>query len=247
MIRWILLLGGWFGWPLVEADVIKVAVTLSHPPYVVSETNSGAELDIVREALALAGHELQPVYVPAGRLWSTLLSDQVEAAFPVLKTGHDAPSVFFSDIHMRYRNVAFALASRHLAISSITDLNPFSVLAFQRASFFLGDEFQGMASQNPDYSETARQQSQFDMLLAGRVDVVVMDEHIFHYYEQQRRQMLKDNQTLAEVEPFYLFPPSLYRVAFRGDSITSDFNRGLQMLHASGRYEQILDQYFHSH
>jgi polar amino acid transport system substrate-binding protein len=246
VIRWILLLSSGLWWPLVAADVIKVAVTLSHPPYVMSETNSGAELDIVREALALAGHELQPVYVPAGRLWSTLLSGQVEAAFPVLRAGHDAPSVFFSDIHMRYRNVAFALASRHLAISTITDLKSFSVLAFQRASFFLGDEFQDMASHNSGYSETARQQSQFDMLLAGRVDVVVMDEHIFHYYEQQR-QMLKDNQTLAEVESFYLFPPSLYRVAFRGDSITADFNRGLQILHTSGRYEQILEQYLHPH
>jgi polar amino acid transport system substrate-binding protein len=247
VIRWILLVSSGLWLPMVAADVIKVAVTLSHPPYVMSETNSGAELDIVREALALAGHELQPVYVPAGRLWSTLLSGQAEAAFPMLMTDHDDSSITFSDIHMRYRNAAFALGSRHLGITHIADLNHFSVLAFQRASFFLGDEFQGMASQNPDYSETARQQSQFDMLLAGRVDVVVMDEHIFHYYEQQRRQMLKDNQTLAEVEPFYLFPPSLYRVAFRGDQITSDFNRGLQMLHASGRYEQILEQYFDPH
>jgi polar amino acid transport system substrate-binding protein len=39
-----------------HADEVKVGVSFSIPPYVIQETNSGLELDILRSALAVKGH-----------------------------------------------------------------------------------------------------------------------------------------------------------------------------------------------
>jgi polar amino acid transport system substrate-binding protein len=51
-----------------RAGELKVAIGLSLPPYVISESNSGFELDLVREALAKAGYAIKPVYMDFGQV-----------------------------------------------------------------------------------------------------------------------------------------------------------------------------------
>ncbi len=47
----------------VFAENVITAIGLALPPYVLQETNSGIEMDIVKEALAYKNHVLVPKYV----------------------------------------------------------------------------------------------------------------------------------------------------------------------------------------
>lgn len=64
----VLLMPVWLGVLLgsssARADKISVVIGLALPPYVIAERDTGMELEIVREALALEGHTLVPSYVP---------------------------------------------------------------------------------------------------------------------------------------------------------------------------------------
>ncbi|MCY0965778.1 substrate-binding periplasmic protein [Parathalassolituus penaei] len=225
------------------ADVVRIAAAQSLPPYIISESNAGAELDVVREALALVGHELDLVYVPFGRLGATLGTGSVQAAFP-LQPGIGHENFYFSDVHMVYANAVYGRADREWVIHNIADMGCCSVLAFRQAKIILGDDFEKMAMQNTRYTETALQQSQVEMLVSERIDLLVMDENIFHYYLRQYQRRQFDKRAIPELVSLYRFDPSPYRVAFLDLSLRNDFNHGLQMLRDSGRYDLILQRYF---
>ncbi|ASP37960.1 hypothetical protein CHH28_04375 [Bacterioplanes sanyensis] len=220
------------------AKSLQVAVGLALPPYVISEQNRGFELDIVREALATQGHTITPVYAPFRRVPELLREQQVDAAITVTAQTVDN-SAFLSTPYITYRNVAVALSKRQLVLHSVSQLASYSVLAFQNAHRYLGAEFRNSVKQSPDYQEIARQSAQITMLYGERVDVIVLDHNIFHYYRQQE-QRVRTNQA---VDIFPLFEPIHYQMAFRQRSWRDDFDRGLQQLRATGRYQQIVDQY----
>lgn len=221
-----------------HADTIRMAVGLALPPYVISAENRGMELDIVREALALGGHQLQPLYVPFARVPESLSQGNADAAMTV-STATELTAAYFSDEHIEYHNSVIALAQRHLAIQQFSDLLNYSLIAFQNASHYLPQTYQQMAQQHPQYREIAQQNIQVAMLFSGRIDTIVMDINIFEYYRQQERQV----DVKAAVQFFMLFPPTPYQVAFTREQWRDDFNRGLKKLRASGRWQQIIDAY----
>lgn len=227
----------------LQAEVVRIAAAQSLPPYIISESNAGAELDVVREALELVGHQLDVVYVPFGRLGATLGTGSVQAAFP-MQPGVGYERFFFSDVHMVYTNAVYGRADKQWVIHHVADMRCCSVLAFRQARIILGDDFQKMAMQNPRYTETALQQNQVEMLVNERIDLVIMDENIFHYYLRQYQRRQFDKNALPELVRLYRFTPSVYRVAFLDLSLRNDFNRGLQMLRERGRYDEILRRYF---
>jgi polar amino acid transport system substrate-binding protein len=220
------------------AQSLRVAVGSSLSPYVIEENNTGAELDIVREALALRGHDITPEYAPYGRVNGLLQQARVDAALTLPSEGEEE-DIFFSDEYITYHNVVLALAFEGFAIHTLDDMVNYRVLAFQNAARLLGPEFGHMASNNIHYSETTRQHSQVDMLFSERIDLIVMDRYIFNYYRAQAGR----ESTERPVSVFELFPPVSYRIGFRDPALRDDFNAGLQQLRQSGRYQAILDQY----
>ncbi|UXD89045.1 substrate-binding periplasmic protein [Thalassolituus hydrocarboniclasticus] len=220
-----------------HADTIRMAVGLALPPYVIATENRGMELDIVREALALGGHQLLPVYVPFARVPDSFKLGHADAAMTVTEAAGLA--AFYSDEHIEYRNTVVALAERGLTITAFSDLLDYSLLAFQNASHYLPAAYQTMAAHHQDYREIAQQNIQVAMLFSGRIDAIVLDINIFNYYRRQERKI----DVSAEVQFFMLFPPTHYKIAFARQSWRDDFNRGLQQLRSSGRYQQILDAY----
>jgi polar amino acid transport system substrate-binding protein len=63
-----------------HAKEIRMAFGLALPPYVISESQSGFELEIIREALALRGHTLKPMFAPLARVPDLLRDKQADAA-----------------------------------------------------------------------------------------------------------------------------------------------------------------------
>ncbi|GLQ32298.1 substrate-binding periplasmic protein [Litoribrevibacter albus] len=224
--------------PNLQADNLKLAVGLALPPYVISETNSGMELDVVREALKLVGHTAEAVYLPFGRVPPAVTNGDVDAALTVNESS-GLDGVKYSDSHITYQNVAVSLAVNNFSINQISDLSGHSIIAFQDATKYLGDAYASMAGANKRYSEKAKQSKQITMLFAERVDCVVMDINIFKFFKAAETQVKTDRKVVVHE----IFEPSNYKVGFRKQTHRDDFNKGLAQLKASGRYVEILRKY----
>lgn len=220
------------------AKEIKVAVGLALPPYVISSENKGMELDIIKEALALNGHTIKPVYLPFARVPWSLNEGKVDAAMTINESS-GIKNVFYSNSHITYQNVAVSLAKNNYTINKIGDLVNRSVLAFQSATLYLGSDFKNMADKNNRYNEEPRQDIQITMVYNGRAEAVVMDKNIFKYY--------KAKETRADVSQgvniHTIFPPSLYKVGFRSETMRDEFNVSLKKLVDSGMYKKIINRY----
>jgi len=78
-------------------------LTLALPPYNISETSSGMEFDIVKEALEMKGYTIKPKYVPQARRNRELLNREVDGALTI--NPDSGVKAFYSDEHIVYQNV----------------------------------------------------------------------------------------------------------------------------------------------
>jgi len=221
------------------ADELKIIFTKYTPPYVF-EDGTGIVVEIVRTALESAGHKVRPIYVPIERGFKMFAEKQADGT--TIITESSGLKAEYSDNFMQYHNLAFALKSRNLSIRNVTDLKDKSVIAFQNADKYLGDEFARAVAGNRQYKEMAQQEAQTHMLLLGRTDVVIMDESIFRYY---RERLIAERKVDAahEYVRFDIFPPTPYKAAFIQRKVRDDFNRGVAAMRKDGRYEAIYRKY----
>lgn len=218
---------------------IRIAVAASTPPYVIEQSRSGIEYDVVRESLAHAGYDMQADFVPLARVKLMMQRGQVDGATPL--AGNDIDGCY-ADSHVTYDNYAITRKADRLTITAIRDLQNLDVLSFQNARLYLGDAFGDMAAANRGYRETADQRKQNRALVMGRTQVVIADRFIFAWHMQD--QMIRNRgMTLDDIAWHPLFPPGEFHAVFRDDYICQAFNRGLAYLRQSGRYAAIIDTY----
>lgn len=217
---------------------VSVLIGLSLPPYVIQQERRGMEYDVVKEALRNAGYEMQPRFVPLARVPTDIMRGQADAAMTVNESA--GLPICYSDRIVTYQNFAITLANRHLRIDTVADLKGKSIRAFQNAQIYLGPEYRAVTAANPDYIETANQETQDLMLYAGRVDVVIGDRNIFDWY---KKIVAKDVDTVQATVLHPIFPPTPYSVGFRDKTLCRQFDLGLRQLRQSGRYDGIVAQY----
>ncbi|MCC5825746.1 transporter substrate-binding domain-containing protein [Alkalimonas sp.] len=233
----------------VDQATLLVALGADKPPFVLSdsETISGLEVDIFREAMAGSGYQIEFVALPFHQLNRALL------LFADLDIAAGVGTEFFDKLHYvdkfsYYENVAVSRASSGIQLESIRDLQQYSVVSWQGASqpaTPLGPVFHhlyGAAERQPHrgYQELS-QYSQNAMFWLGRTDVIVVDRAIFSWY---RRLLADSKDTSVEVNIHPLFPERQYtKVAFRDAGLADVFAAGLEQLKASGRYQQLYQQY----
>lgn len=212
----------------------------STPPYAFSESGSGLEVDIVREALAFRGHILVPSFVPAARVERQFKLGLVDAASKDPGMTLEGPDAFYADVSVEYYDVLISLAERDLRLDTPEDLDGLLVLAFQNAWKF----FPGWLARVRDegrYSETSDQSEQVRALASGLVDVVVADRSIFNYHARQWAE--GSGEILPAMTMSTFQPPLRVRPVFRDASIRDDFNAGLAYLKQTGRYDELVDMY----
>jgi polar amino acid transport system substrate-binding protein len=221
-----------------SAQTLRLGFGTDKPPYVFENQARGLEYDIVVTAAERAGFTLQVEYAPMERLHLRLRRGEIDA----IATTNELSGVtaFYSDVYIQYQNAAVALRSRQLDIQSISDLGRYSVSAFQRARFLLGSEFQAMAHSNPRYREEAYQITRNRLLYSGRVDVVVSELRILHYFNREVHTQVDVSQPL---EIFSIFPATHYKLGCRLESDCQGFNRGLANIRESGEYAAIERRY----
>lgn len=228
---------------IMQAAELKIGVSLSIPPYVIQESNSGLELELLYQALAVKGHNASIHYLPLARTFHELKEGKLDGIINI-KDGM-VDKVFYSDVAIRYQNCAISLDDKDFTINSVKDLDGKKVVAFQRASILLGEEFTQMAKTNPSYQEQARQIQQVYMLMKHRADVVVMDKNIFKYYLKQA--LIEGKLTEAEIKQVAIcnriFPPTEYKFAFLNEQIRDDFNLGLKQITEDGTLNALQEKY----
>lgn len=217
---------------------ILVGVGLSKPPYIIQEKNTGAELDIVRRGLEIAGYNMKIRYMPLKRIPHELNGGALDAGMTL--RAHMAVDGFFSKAIISYQNYAITLVRPDIRLKHIDDLGYYRVTAFQNASKLLGADFKSAIAENREYYEVANQAVQVKMLAKGRTDIVISDFRIFLHFKQK---VEEENDEQIAVQFHSLFPPTHYRVGFRDRRVRDAFDAALEEMKASGEYSAILEKY----
>jgi polar amino acid transport system substrate-binding protein len=224
--------------PNCRAETLRVGFPSTVPPYVFDKELRGLDYDLVVSAAKYAGLDIKPIFAPRERLFHLLEASDVDAISSVNPDLQIRAA--FSDVYIEYHNWAVALTSRKLEINSVADLKGYSIVAFQRARFAFGKEFQEMARSNPLYREEAQQIARNTLIYSGKADVAITDRRIFEYFNHELANKVDTSQPVTW---YPLFPPTQYRVAFLRNDIRDRFNAGLAALRASGEYEAIVRRY----
>ncbi len=122
----------------LTAKELKVAVGLALPPYIIENTKSGLEVDILKEALAASGHTIKLEFLPFARVPITMKDKTVDCALTINESS--GITAFYSDSHIAYQNVAISLKSKNVVVNTIADLKKYKIVAFQDATKYLGNE-----------------------------------------------------------------------------------------------------------
>lgn len=228
----------------LKADVVSVAFGEKLPPFVIPETNSGIEIEIVREALALRGHVLRPLYFPMARIAISFKSRKVDVV--MMDVGEDMSTLggHYGDPPVLYDNVLITLKERNITIKRPEDLKGLRVNSFIGAQKRYPDWFGSLGPEA--YVEKNDQSVQPLLLEMKRYDVVLCDRNIFKYYSMLlKKSALFKGLPIVE-HPFAIVNPEHYRPVFFDKKIRDDFNYGLKILQKNGRVKAIYDSYLKS-
>jgi len=213
-------------------------------PWVLSETNEGIIIDLLRATMQPLGYEIEPLYLPYARRANAYKAGGIDIVSDMNMNTINEHNLdgYFSDTAYTYENFAFSLHKKHFEFTQLTDLKKYSLLSWQDAGIHLGEAYAKMANNHPRYSETFDQLVQVKMLFLEKFDVVQMDAHIFDYY---RAQILNSGKIDAaqQVDRFGLFGASPNGFLFQSEVIRDKFNTQLQRIKASGEYQKIFQRY----
>ncbi len=229
------------------AHAINVSMAFGEKiaPFCFPETDTGIELDVMREALAYRGHVLVPHYYSFARIPVAFKARDVDAAMTDLGEDMSAWGANYGDPAVFYDNVFFTVSERKLAIRKPEDLRGLSVLSFpggaKRYPLWLDP-----VKKAGRYYEQNDQALQVLTLDRGRYDVVLSDRNIFRYFTM----MLKLNASFkpkpVSSHAFVKLDPMDYRPVFWDKKVRDDFNAGLKHLKDSGRFDAIYQKYLAS-
>lgn len=233
---------------MVEKQSLSIGVSFSIPPWVIKESDSGIELDILNLAFQDSPYEIELVYAPFAYVHKLFDAERLDG---YINAKHNPEKKgYLSETVVTFQNVAISLASKGFPGTFPIDfLQDKQVVAFQKASLLLGTEFERMSQKNPDYQEIAKQSLQINLLYARGIDFIVMDRSIFGYY---RNEAIQSDQGMTSQYDYFkpitihpIFPSSPYAYRFANESVRDTFDHGLQKLKESGRFDQILKNYDH--
>ncbi|MES2346745.1 MAG: ABC transporter substrate-binding protein [Pseudomonadota bacterium] len=212
------------------------------PPFCFPETDSGIEIEIIREALAFRGHVLKPAYYPFARIPIAFKAGSVDAAMTDLGENMDQAGGYYGEPAVFYDNVFITLKERNVTIKTPADLRGLTVIAFpgaaRRYPLWLDD-----VKKAGRYFEQNNQSLQVMTLNAGHYDVALSDRSIFRYFSSALQKTKDFRPKPVVMHSFVKMNPQDYRPVFRDPVVRDDFNAGLRQLKAAGRVNAIYKKY----
>jgi len=221
------------------AKEITLYASSSIPPYVISKTDNGIAVDVIRAAFAFKGYTVKFVVAPNRRVEKQLTERKVDGAYNMPQ--QKIPNLFYSQPVMYYDDIFVSLESSHIVINRVEDLAGKRIVAFQNAPKYIGKQFAEIAEKSSGYSEVGDQELQLRMLYSGdRTDVIVLDRNIFNYYfNQKKNPPYPPNSFVIHT----IFPKVPIFAAFIDATVRDDFNEGLEAIRKTGQYKKIIDAY----
>ena len=225
----------------LKAEELEIGIALDSPPYVMDDASSGIEIDILRKALALRGHQFRPRQLSYKQLDEAVTDKGLDAAATVMEK---KDGTYYSDQYITFHNFAFTRRNDKIKIDSIKDLKGHSIVAWENAHKDLGKQFEGLFSPSAKpvgYREIADQAMQVELFWKDKAEVAVIDEAIMTWFTKHQD---KSVDTSAKLVKHKIFPPNTnFRISFKSKQIRDDFNAGLKQLKSSGEYQKIYDGY----
>jgi polar amino acid transport system substrate-binding protein len=227
----------------VQAKEVKFMFGLALAPYVIQDSNSGFEVDIIRAALAVKGHTLTPIYASFSLVTENMKANKADGAQRGTADLLEGAGFYYAESQtVMYQDMAISLKKNNLTVNSVNDLKDKIVIAFQGASKFLGPEFGAAVAGNKKYVESANEQRKIKQFYANGMDVFVGDVNIFKYFRKQ----VTDVDTKQEIVLHKIFPNSDIKTnhaVFKDQQLRDDFDAGLKQLKSSGKYQEIIKKY----
>lgn len=240
--RSLIALAGLLAFTAAHGATVVMAFGEKIAPYCIPETNSGIELDVIGEALAVRGHQLKPVYVPLARVPFEFKYNKVDAAMTDLGEDMGPHGGYYGDPAVVYDNVLITLKHRNLRINQPQDLDGLTVLSFQGAVKRF-PAWLNAVNQRGQYFEQANQELQVQTLDKQRYDVVLSDRYIYRYHANQIEHETGKPLLPVTEHVFVKVNPMDYRPVFHSKAIRDDFNFGLAQIKKNGRFKAIYDKY----
>ena len=218
--------------------VAKIVVGLSKPPYVIKESMSGFELELIQQIFKVSGKRAEFIFVPYSRSEKMLQRDDITAVMTINEQVFPNTTLL-SENYINYENVAITLNKNNILLPNISSLANHTVASFQLAHKVLGQEFANAMKIAPVFTQIVDQEKQVELLLRGRIEVVVMDVKIFLYYLNK----LNMSARKSDVKFHHIFPVSPYRMAFKHKTERDEFNQALAKFRHSARYQNLISKY----
>lgn len=230
----------------VSAREITVGFADHSAPFVLPhQENPGISVELIREALKAAGHDIEPVFQSYERIKEEVRRGRLDAAAGAMPDERN--DLYYSSPCIAFDNVAIVRKRDNIKIDTISDLPGHSIVAWQNAHDHLGGEFQRLFGRHvkddyvQQYFDLADQTAQVKMFWSGRADVIVIDDVIFDYLTSK---LAHDFDTSPELERHRIFGGlTVFSVAFNDGDLRDQFDQGLALLRERGEIERIYDKY----
>ncbi|MGX9460020.1 substrate-binding periplasmic protein [Shewanella sp. A14] len=217
-------------------ESISFSTSNSIAPYFFTDKNVGIQYDLLKAALDEQGIEIREiVHAPNLRSQRLVKKNIIDC---MINAPDNVEGLFYTQSLIEYQNSVFYLSRNDLHIEQVHDLSAFSILGFQNAKQYLGDEFKQVANTNPHYSEITNQKSQVVMLFNGYIQVIVLERRIFEYYRHLLKSKLNTSIPVTEVA---LFNPAQRKIACHDEAIANRVNSAITSLKQTYRYQEILN------
>lgn len=217
---------------------IDMLAGLPKPPFIIEKNGAGLQLDIIREAFLSVNHTVSFSHLPLGRS-ITAFKRYNSDGIAILPMDYQHPSIYISKPYIKYQNVAVSLSDMSLTINSFKDLSGKSIIAFQNAKKFLGDDYNANVSLSTDYRELADQIQQIEMLFSRRTEVIILDINIFKFFVKSH----VGGRYNQEFTVHYIFGERYYSAGFSSGQHRDLFDQGVALIKEQGVYQLVLDRY----
>lgn len=214
---------------------ISFSTSNSIAPYFFANKSQGVQYELLVTALELSDIAMtELVHAPNLRAQRLVSTKRIDC---MINTPEHVEGMFYTQSLIEYQNSVFYLTKNKLNIHKIEDLKSISMLGFQNAAKYLGEEFSEISVQNPLYSEISNQKSQVVMLFNGHIQSVVLERRIFEYYRHLLQKKLDTSQAVTEVA---LFAPAERKIACHDKHTAAVLDQAITTLKQSYHYQEIL-------
>ncbi|WP_144206795.1 type 2 periplasmic-binding domain-containing protein [Shewanella donghaensis] len=214
---------------------ISFTTSNSIEPYFFVNEKRGLQYELLSAALSmnniLLGEVTFATNLRALRLVKTKKTDCI------INSPSNSDGLFLTQSLIEYQNSVFFLNKNKLEIDEIEDLKNYSLVGFQNAHQYLGQEFLALSKTHNNYHEIANQKNQVLMLFGERIQAIILEQRIFDYY---RRQIENQIKSTYEVTKITLFDQAPRYIACHDPDTAILVNEAISLLKQTNLYQQIL-------